>query len=399
MLRQWMMVGIFVAGMTLGTTRAKDLWSPKTAKVVWKAAVGVGYSSVAVDGDRLYTMGNKSNQDTVFCLNAKTGKIIWKYTYRCKLGKYKGSRAAPVLDGGKLYVVSDQGELFCIDVAAGKLDWKVNVLKATKNSKKEWVIASSPAIVGKFVLLNMGSSGVAVHKATGKLAWKSKGRSGYASPLVFGSEKKPLAVISSEKKLNVVDVGTGKVLAEYDWKVSNKVNAATPLLVNDQIFITSASEKRSLLLRFAAGALEPVWESDVLKYYFNSCVAVDGYIFGLDGERKRDGVLRCLSLKDGSEAQSKEMSFASLSENDGKLIVLDEAGTLHFIRATLDSFDDLHTFKTGLKKLCWTPPVVANNMIYCRNSLGALVAVSVQKEIKKVKKAADKKAPPKKDKK
>jgi len=395
MLRQWMMIGIFVAGMTQGTTRAKDLWSPKTAKVVWKALVGVGYSSVTVDEDRLYTMGNKSNKDTVFCLNAKTGKIIWKYTYRCALGKYKGSRAAPVLDGGKLYVMSDQGELFCLDATMGKLVWRVNLLKVTKNSKKEWLIASSPAIAGDFVLLNMGSSGVAVHKATGKLAWKSKGRSGYASPLVFGSKEKPLAVISSEKKLNVVDVGTGKVLAEYDWKVSNKVNAATPLLVKDQIFITSASEKHSLLLRFSAGALEPVWESDVLKYYFNSCVVVDGYIFGVDGERKRKSVLRCLSFKDGTEAQSKEMSFASLSENDGKLIVLDEAGTLHFIRATLDSFDDLYTFKTGLKKLCWTPPVFANNMIYCRNSLGALVAISVQKE----KKVADKKAPPKKDKK
>jgi len=397
MLKQRMIIGFFVVvalGVSNAAEEVKDLWSPKTAKVVWKASIGAGYSSVCVDGDRLYTMGNRSNKDTLFCLNAKTGKMIWKYSYRCPLGKYKGSRARPVLDGGMLYAISDQGELFCIEARRGKLVWKVNVLKASRNSKKEWLISSSPVIVNDFVLLNMGSSGVALNKVTGKLVWKSKGRSGYASPIVFGSKEKPLALISSEKRLSVVDVKSGKVLAEYDWKVSNKVNAARPLLIRDQVFVTSVSEKKSLLLQFSGGDFDLIWESDVLKYYFNSCVVVDGYVFGLDGERKRKSVLRCLSLKDGTEAQSKEMLFGSLCVNDGKLIVLDEGGTLHFIRATPDDFDDLYTFKTGLKKLCWTPPVFVNNMIYCRNSLGSLVAIGVEKE----KKATTKKVTGKKDK-
>jgi outer membrane protein assembly factor BamB len=64
-------------------------WDPEAlnkVKIVWKASVGIGYSSAAVKDKYLYTMGNKNNKDTVYCLNAETGKEIWSYSYPCPLG-------------------------------------------------------------------------------------------------------------------------------------------------------------------------------------------------------------------------------------------------------------------------------------------------------------------------
>ena len=46
----------------------------------WKTKVGVGFSSVVVADGRLFTMGHdgqkRGGKETVYCLNAKTGKPI-----------------------------------------------------------------------------------------------------------------------------------------------------------------------------------------------------------------------------------------------------------------------------------------------------------------------------------
>ena len=49
-------------------------WPEQGPTIAWKASVGTGFSSVTVADGRLYTMGNRSNIDTVYCLDAVTGK-------------------------------------------------------------------------------------------------------------------------------------------------------------------------------------------------------------------------------------------------------------------------------------------------------------------------------------
>lgn len=50
-------------------------------KVLWRGAVGKGFSSFAVVAGKVYTLGNTDDQDTVFCLDAATGQEIWKHSY------------------------------------------------------------------------------------------------------------------------------------------------------------------------------------------------------------------------------------------------------------------------------------------------------------------------------
>jgi hypothetical protein len=56
------------------------------AKILWRASVGTGFSSIVSSHWRIYTTGNVSNQDTVWCLDAAQGKPIWRYTYPAQLG-------------------------------------------------------------------------------------------------------------------------------------------------------------------------------------------------------------------------------------------------------------------------------------------------------------------------
>jgi outer membrane protein assembly factor BamB len=115
-----------------------------------------------------------------------------------------------------------------------------------------------------------------------------------------------------------------------------------------------------------------------MRNQFSSSIYIDGYIYGVDGQTKKKGFLRCIDAKDGTEKWNMKIGFGSLIAADGKLIALGERGTLYFAEAVPGAYKEIHQMETGLTQLCWTPPVIANGIVYCRNDKGKLVAVSVR---------------------
>lgn len=359
-------------------------WNPAGASVAWTKELGAGYSAVSVKGDRLYTMGHKPGEDkrgedVVYCLNAKTGEEIWIYSYSAETGDYKGPRATPVLDGDRLYTVSQDGLVVCLDATDGKAVWQMNVLEATGNENIKWGVASSAVIVGDLFLLNIGDSGVALKKAGGTVAWESTGKGSYASPVVFDHKGRKVAAVFSAPGLQVVDALTGEKISSVEWKTSYDINGADPLVIGEKIFISSGYKHGCAMFDFSSGSLEKVWENDLMRNQFSSSVYLDGHIYGVDGQVKSKGALRCISAADGSETWNEVVGFGSLMAADGKLIVLNEEGTLYFVEASPEKYNELSKLETGLTKLCWTSPVLANGMVYCRNDKGTLVAVDVSK--------------------
>src|SRR6266516_4015554 len=64
-----------------GKSSEEIKWPASGPRVVWKAAVGAGFSSVSVSHGRVYTMGNADEKDTIWCLDAANGKPIWQHSY------------------------------------------------------------------------------------------------------------------------------------------------------------------------------------------------------------------------------------------------------------------------------------------------------------------------------
>ena len=84
--------------------------------------MGTGFSSFSVSQGRVYTMGNTNNTDTIFCLEAGTGKVVWQHSYPCPLDPKNfegGPCATPTVADGRVYTFSRKGELFCLDAAKG----------------------------------------------------------------------------------------------------------------------------------------------------------------------------------------------------------------------------------------------------------------------------------------
>jgi hypothetical protein len=80
----------------------------------------------------------------------------------------------------------------------------------------------------------------------------------------------------------------------------------------------------------------------------------------------------------------KEMKMASVTAADGKLIILEENGTLRIAEANPQSYKEISSCDVlgGEKKLggwFYTPPVLYKGKIYCRNYAGDLICIDVSK--------------------
>ena len=82
-------------------------WGVQEPSILWSMEVGLGYSSVIEVAGLAYTQGYKNGRNTLFCVDANSGKVKWTYAYDSILGdKYfqGGSRSTPTIFNGMLYL-------------------------------------------------------------------------------------------------------------------------------------------------------------------------------------------------------------------------------------------------------------------------------------------------------
>jgi outer membrane protein assembly factor BamB len=361
-----------------------DQWPKDGPPVVWKTAVGVGFSSVAVAQGRLYTMGHKEGKDTVFCLDAVTGKPVWSHSYDSDLGDLNfegGPAATPTVHDGAVYTLSHWGDLFCFDAAKGQVRWSRNLAKEDNARAPTWGFSGSPLVHEKLLLLNVGKAGMALQKDTGKLVWSSGDEeAGYSTPIPFQRGKEWFAIVSSGAGFTAVNVATGKELWEYRWLTRYGVNSADPILAGDQVFISSGYNKGCALLKMGDGEPKEIWRNKNMRNQFNSSVLLDGFLYGIDGDTTTATALRCVDFKTGEVRWSKDgYGSGSVTAADGKLIVLSDEGELLVGPASSKGFTPSARARV-LDGKCWTVPVLANGRIYCRNAAGDLVCLDVREK-------------------
>jgi len=359
-------------------------WNPKALengpKIVWKQNVGMGYSSVAIAGPNLYTMGNIKGKDVVSCLEAETGKEKWQFSYPCELGQYPGPRATPCVDGDAVYTMSQEGDLYRLRAADGKVQWHVNIVEAFKVYAPTWGFAGSPVVDGDLVILNAGVNGIAVDKKTGKKAWVSgSGAGGYATPVLYDYDGKRYTAIFGQKALYAVDVANGKAIWSFPWETDYDVNAADPIVSGNRFFISSGYGTGCTFIEAKENKPRVVWKNMLMSSHFSSLVQIAGYIYGNDGSAlSGKGVFRCLEIETGKESWGKSLGLGSLCAAGGKLILLTARGDLHIVEASSSYYREVSSASGVLSPTCWTPPVFCRGRIYLRNHKGDIVCIDMK---------------------
>lgn len=358
-------------------------WPKSGPKILWKANVGMGFSCFAVRENRLYTMGHREGTDTVYSLDTQTGQPVWTYEYEAPLhekGAEGGPTTTPSLGNGRVYTLSRTGYLLCLDATSGAKIWERNLTEEFDLEIPHYGFSGSPLVLENLLILDAGKV-LALDPETGKTIWETEDfNAGYSSPMKFSGERKDYIANFNANSLKLLELETGRVVSSSSWETSSEVNVATPIIHDGKIFISSGFGMGCALYD-VSDPTNPtqVYRNWNMHTHFNSCVLWDGHLYGFDGHVTRDeGYLTCLDFETG-ETKWKERGVrkGSLTIAGGKILALEETGVLIVAEATPERYKELSRAHV-LGGRCWTPPVLCEGRIYCRNADGDLICLDVR---------------------
>ncbi|MFN8205892.1 MAG: PQQ-binding-like beta-propeller repeat protein [Bacteroidales bacterium] len=362
------------------TTGIRTDWDPEPEKVwsidyLCQDKSTASWSSMAVRGNRLIVPGRNEKMDILFCLEATTGELLWQNSYEAETNTSHGPgpRATPAIDGDRVYSLGRNGDLVCWSLYDGKMIWKKNA-KADGGAEPQWGYSSSPVISGDLVFIQGGGSArvAAYNKLNGELVWKSmSGDAGYAAPVITTLGNDTLLMVFHATGLSCLDATDGKELWAVPWETDYGVNATTPTVDSNRIFITSGYGRGCELLEFSREGAKVLWKNAAMASQHSDPVLLDGYIYGYTGESSgRDGKFTCIELATGNEKwNTAKMGWGTCLWVDGHLLCLDIKGNLYLVKPDPAKFNLVAEFPSaisGVTHPAWTAPVVANGYLYLR---------------------------------
>jgi outer membrane protein assembly factor BamB len=384
-------------------TKLLDSFPPEGPPLVWEMRRGSGYSSPAIAGERLIFFHRLGDEEAVECLHAETGERYWRFSYATRFedryGYNNGPRASPVIDGARVYTYGAEGKLHCLHLETGQVLWARDLASEFRVPQDFFGTAATPLVEGDLLIINVGAPGgptvAAFDKNNGRMRWgagKEWGPS-YASPVpadvrglrrvfVFaGGESDPPA-----GGLLSIDPANGKVDFAFPWRSRSyeSVNAASPLVVGNQVLISASYRTGAALLNLLSGSGHSVaWTSPEFDLHWNTPIHRDGYLYGFAGRNEPDASLMAVELKtgktvwreviewqetvtaNGAERTIYQSPFrASLLWVDGRFLALGENGHLLWLDLSPQGCKVLSRARLFLARQTWSPPVLSRGLLY-----------------------------------
>ncbi|HSE31167.1 MAG TPA: PQQ-binding-like beta-propeller repeat protein [Pyrinomonadaceae bacterium] len=347
-------------------------WPADGPPLVWTATgAGTGYSSLAIAGGRIYTMGVRGEREYVIAFDVATGKEVWATAngdrYRDSRGD--GPRGTPTVDGDRLYVLGGNGDLSCIETKTGRIVWAMNVLQKFGGKNPNWGMSESPLVIGEKLLVNAGgpeASIIALNKKDGSLIWKSQSDdAGYSSamPVQVGSTTQ--VVFFTHKRALGVDLKDGHLLWEYQKAANDVANVATPVVKGNRVFISSDYGTGAGLVEIKPdGTAQEVYFTKDMKNHHSSSILVGDYLYGFSS-----GILTAMKFDTGAVAwRDRSVGKGSLVYADGYLYAFSENGVVGLIEATPTGYLEKGRFRIQQDSLpTWTHPVISGGRLYIRD--------------------------------
>jgi outer membrane protein assembly factor BamB len=215
-------------------------------------------------------------------------------------------------------------------------------------------------------------------RTTGQVVWTTgTNAAGYASPVLCKLAGRDTLLIFAAKHLVALEPATGRELWRFPWETGWDTNNTDPLVYGRNVLISSFT-RGCALLPLKPGQPKAIYENKLLFNHLSPGVVVGENLYAFNGEAKQDTDFRCIHLPTGEVKWTcKDPAFGSLICDGGKLIVLSEKGELLLAKASPSEFKPLARAKV-LSGLCWTPPTLANGLLYARNAQGDIACVDLR---------------------
>lgn len=370
----------------LGPTRDSVTRDPVAATfaaggppVVWKRTVGQGFSGPVVSGANAVLFHRVGGEAIVECMDAATGKPKWsaKYAtdYRDDFGFDEGPRSTPGIDGDRVFTLGAEGVLACWKMTDGAKLWSVDTRANFLADKGFFGVACSPLVDGDLVIANVGGRDgagvVAFDKTSGKVRWKATNdEAGYASPVAATLNGKRYVLSFTREGLVGLGPADGTVRFQFPWRSRSNatVNAATPLVVEDTVFLSASYGTGAVLLRIAGDKPQELWSGDdILSNHYATSVHRDGFLYGFDGRQEQTPRLRCVELASGKVKWSEEdFGAGTLMIAGNQLVILTEKGDVVIAPASPQAFKPTARARV-LASDCRAHPALAGGLLYARD--------------------------------
>ena len=362
-------------------------WNTQPPREMWTAEVGNGLSCVLAVKNRAFTTGWTSNhggETSVWCFNAETGTVLWKYTYpdvRFLSGDHGlpdpktlvGPNATPCVDGDRIYTSTSSGQACCLRTDTGEVIWERDLRADTGADRNDRcsghgesdINVASPLVIGDVVIFGVGSTGVGVDKLTGKIRWGwTGGGQTVASPIripVDGVDY--VGVVDSEKGIHIVQVANGKELRKIGYPPARY--APDPLLFDGKLILNSEC--------YSIKSGQTIWKTKGGAYAPN--LVHKGYLYQCD---QYEGHLYCIDIKDGSVKCSGDIpKYNSVIMAQGKLLA--QGDEIHVVQASPEGIKVEGKIKLPGKYQGYLAlPSISDGRLFVRSQVGKVIAYDIR---------------------
>jgi outer membrane protein assembly factor BamB len=355
--------------------QAPASWPTQLTKV-WETAVGLGDASPVLVKGKFYLLVRNNGAEELHCVDAKTGKELWKTSINQApeitggASSHPGPRSTPYVSDGKVYTLGAGGVVACHDASSGKLIWKND---SYTSEVPQFFTGASPLVTEKLCIVPLGGKEHGVVAAfdteTGKEIWKLEGvPCTYASPVVMTMDKK---IIINQSESNILSISLdGKLLGKFPTPGQRMFyNSSTPVIAGENVVIAGQGNGTRMLNVVKQDdhyLFSEAWANPKLGVSFNTPVLKDGFLYANDS---RFGYLYCLNAKTGEAAWTDSVKlnrFASILDLGQVMLSLCGNATLVFFKPDPTAFRLLSRYKVSDTEI-YAHPLVADNKIYIKD--------------------------------
>lgn len=352
---------------------------PETLVQRWKVAVGEGYATPLVVGDRIYMFSRRGGEEVMIALDAQSGKELWHtgypvdFTMHSAAAKHnKGPKSTPVFANGKLFAIGMTGVVTAWDAATGKQLWQKPGSEPVPLYTSH---AFSPVVDRGLVIFHVGGDKKGALTAfdvnTGAVKWSWPGDGpGYGSPMVVDIGGVHQLITITQGKVVGVDLSNGTLLWERPFVSGNSTNANTPLIYGQTVIVSGNGDPTvafSVAKNGTQWTTTTVWENPDVTMRFTNGVIVGDTFYGITN--RNSGQYFAVDAKSGKTLwlSPGRQAAGAVIEKVGEFVVsLEDDGELVVTRSNQAAFDPIRKYKVAEGET-WAEASFSGNRIFVKD--------------------------------
>ena len=347
-------------------------------KQEWKVTVGFGDATPVLAGNKIYLNTRQGDQEVVLCLDAATGKELWKNSYASmavtgpSASQHPGPRGTPAVSNGKIVTFGAAGILSCLDVANGKLLWRKD---NPSNAFPAFFTGASPLITDGMCIIHVGKKDdgqiIAYDLSTGNEKWKWSGEGpSYSSPSVMTIEGKKLLIVITEKNIMALGLADGKQL----WQIATPVqqrfyNCVSPYIDGQTIYLTGQGTGMKAIKVEKSGTdyvTKELWSTTEASAKWNTPILKDGFLYGFTDQKR----IYCVNAATGQTAWTDNVvnsDFSTIVDCGSVIIGLTSTDNLLVLKPDSKAYSEVVKYKVADTPI-YGYPVISGNSIYIKDA-------------------------------